>query len=302
MGWVKRFILFHDKRHPRDMSEADVAAFLSHLAVELQVAPSTQNQALNALSFLYRAMLDRPLGNLSGIVRAKRPRKLPTVLSRNEVGRLLDRLTGVHWLIGCLLYGSGLRLMESVRLRVKDIDFEHHALIIRNAKGGKDRVVTLPEELHVPLNRHLSVRRTLFERDLAADIGGVYLPDALERKYPHAPLAWGWQYVFPATRVSRDPRSIRVRRHHLDESAVQRAVRTAARGAGIDRPATCHTLRHSFATHLLERGMDIRTVQEQLGHTDVRTTQIYTHVLSRGGLAVKSPLGDALRSQGRRPE
>lgn len=296
VGWTKRYIQFNGKRHPGEMGEAQVAAFLSHLAVDLEVSPATQNQALNALSFLYRAVIDRPLGDMTGIVRAKRPRKLPTVLAREEVGRLLSSLSGYHWLIGCLLYGSGLRLMESVRLRVKDIDFGHGALFVRNAKGGKDRIVTLPDELHIPLRRHLASRRTMFERDLLHDAGSVFLPYALQRKYPAAARAWCWQYVFPASRTSRDPRSGAVRRHHIDEGAVQRAIRRTAREAGIEKPVSCHTLRHSFATHLIERGMDIRTVQEQLGHADVRTTQIYTHVLQRGGLAVKSPLGDALRS------
>lgn len=294
VDWVKRFILFHGKRHPKDLSEKDVAAFLSHLAVELHVSPATQNQALNALIFLYRSVIERPLGEVPGIVRAKRERKIPTVLSQDEVGRLLGRLKGNHWLVGCLLYGSGLRLLEAVRLRVKDIDVGHRALFVRNAKGGKDWVVTLPDELVEPLERHLANRRTLFDRDLAAGVGTVFLPYAFERKYPLANATWGWQYVFPSTKLGRDPRSGAVRRHHMDESGVQRAVRAAARGAGIEKPVTCHTLRHSFATHLLERGMDIRTVQEQLGHTDVRTTQIYTHVLQRGGRAVKSPLGDAL--------
>ena len=296
VGWVKRFILYHDKRHPTDMAETEVAAFLSHLAVDLVVAPATQNQALNALSFLYKAVLARPLADVPGIVRAKCPRKLPTVLNQEEIGRILSRLKGYHWLIGCILYGSGLRLMESVRLRVKDVDFRHAALFICNAKGGKDRIVTRPGERNVPLERHLASCRTIFERDQSDGRAKVYLPYALERKYPGAAMMWGWQYVFPATGISRDPRSECVRRHHINESAVQRAIRNAARDAGIDKPTSCHTLRHSFATHLLERGMDIRTVQEQLGHTDVRTTQIYTHVLERGGMAVKSPLSDALRS------
>lgn len=295
VGWLRRFILFHDKRHPMEMGEVEVSAFLSHLAVELKVAAATQNQALNALSFLYKSVLDRPLGDMAGIVRAKRPRKLPTVLTRQEVGKILRLLSGHHWIIACLLYGSGLRLMETVRLRVKDIDFEHQALYIRNAKGGKDRIVTLPGEIVVPLGRHLQARRTLYERDLFSGAAAVYLPFALSRKYPDASTTWGWQYVFPASRIGRDPRSGTVRRHHLAENAVQRAVAGAVRKAGIEKPASCHTLRHSFATHLLERGMDIRTVQEQLEHADVRTTQIYTHVLRRGGFAVKSPLGDALK-------
>ena len=278
VGWVRRYILFHGKRHPADMGEAEVAAFLSHLAVELAVSPATQNQALNALAFLYKSVIERPLGDLSGIVRAKQPRKLPTVLSREEVARLLSKLSGCHWIIGCLLYGSGLRLMESLRLRVKDIDFGHRALLIRTAKGGKDRVVTLSDELVVPLTRHLATRRTMFERDFLEGVATVYLPYALARKYPQAASAWGWQYVFPSMRVSRDPRTGAVRRHHIDESGVQRAIRRAVREA--------------------ERGMDIRTVQEQLGHADVRTTQIYTHVLMQGGRAVKSPLTDVLKLVG----
>ena len=278
VGWARRFILFHDKRHPKDMGGVEVSAFLSHLALELEVSPATQNQALNALSFLYKAVLARPLGEMSGIVRAKRPRKLPTVLTQREVGRLLCRLKGNHWIIGCLLYGAGLRLMESVRLRVKDLDFEHSALFIRNAKGGKDRIVTLPDDLKIPLERHLASRRTLFERDLFDRSAAVYLPYALARKYPGAAITWGWQYIFPSVRISQDPRSGSMRRHHIDESGVQRAIRWAAREANIEKPTSCHTLRHSFATHLLERGMDIRTVQEQLGHADIRTTQIYGYI------------------------
>jgi integron integrase len=292
--WVKRFILFHGKRHPADLGEAEVAAFLTYLAVEGQVAPATQNQALNALVFLYRNVLARPLGECTGIVRAKRPPRLPVVLTAVEVGRILSRLQGVYWLIGCLQYGSGLRLLESVRLRVKDFDFDHRAILVRDGKGAKDRVVTLPDELLVPLKRHLANRRTVFERDCADGVGTVYLPYALARKYPSAESEWGWQYVFVADRPSVDPRSGKRRRHHVDESCVQRAVRMALLQSGVHKPASCHTLRHSFATHLLEAGADIRTVQEQLGHSDVRTTQIYTHVLKRGGLAVKSPLGAVL--------
>lgn len=296
LDWIRRFILLHDKRHPREIGEPEVAGFLTHLAVERQVAPATQNQALNALVFLYRDVLEQPLGEMSGIVRASRPPKLPVVLSPEEVGQVLAGLSGTHWLVACLQYGSGLRLMESVRLRVKDLDFGHRAVFVRDGKGGKDRVVTLPDELIVPLRRQLDHRRNLFEQDQRAGMASVYLPHALARKYPNAAREWGWQYVFPANGVSTDPRSGERRRHHVDESVVQKAVRRAIVAAGIERPASCHTLRHSFATHLLERGADIRTVQEQLGHADVRTTQIYTHVIERGGRGVRSPLGAVLGS------
>jgi integron integrase len=290
VDWAKRFILFHHKRHPKDMGEKEVGEFLTHLAVEGEVAPSTQNQALNALVFLYRVVLERPLGGISGVVRAKRPKKLPVVLTSKEIKRVLQNLEGVHWLIGCLLYGSGLRLLEAMRLRVKDIDFDYRTVTVRDGKGAKDRVVTLADDLLTPLQRHLGVVRTTHEKDLAGGFGEVYLPYALGRKYPNAGKEWTWQYVFPAGERSVDPRSGVERRHHLGEQSVQRAVKHAVRKAGIHKPASCHSLRHSFATHLLERGADIRTVQEQLGHNDVRTTQIYTHVLNRGGSAVVSPL------------
>lgn len=292
--WVRRYVLFHGKRHPDDMGEAEVGAFLTSLALQGEVAASTQNQALNALVFLYRHVLEVPLGDLGGIARAKRPQRLSVVLTVEEVSRVLSALPGIYWLIGCLQYGSGLRLLESVRLRVKDLDFFHRAIVVRDGKGAKDRVVTLPDELIVPLRRHLASRQTMFERDRDTGFGGVYLPHALARKYPNAPSEWGWQYVFPAPQLSVDPRSGERRRHHVDESSMQKAMRAAVLKAGIAKPASCHTLRHSFATHLLERGADIRTVQEQLGHVDIRTTQIYTHVLQRGGMAVKSPLGAAL--------
>jgi integron integrase len=228
------------------------------------------------------------------MVRAKQPQRLPVVLTPAEVGRILRALKGIYWLIACLQYGSGLRLLESVRLRIKDLDFEHRAILVRDGKGAKDRVVTLPDELIIPLKRHLANRKTAFERDGAEGIGTVFLPYALARKYPNAESEWAWQYVFAAETASLDPRSGKRRRHHVDESGVQKAVRAALRHSGIHKPASCHTLRHSFATHLLESGADIRTVQEQLGHADVRTTQIYTHVLKRGGMAVKSPLGAVL--------
>jgi integron integrase len=245
---------------------------------------------------MYKAVLDKPLGDLQGVIRAKKPRRLPVVLSRNEITAVLRNLDGIHWLAACLLYGSGLRLMECARLRVKDIDFDHRAILVREGKGAKDRVVTLPDELIVPLQRHLSSVKNTHEKDLADGFGQVWLPHALARKYPKAPGEWGWQYVFPASRRSTDPRSGVTRRHHHDESSIQRAVKIAIRQAHINKPASCHTLRHSFATHLLERGMDIRTVQEQLGHKDVRTTQLYTHLLKRGGNAVISPLGTVLEN------
>jgi integron integrase len=294
VGWIRRYILFHGKRHPRDMGVEEVGAFLSFLAMDRNVAASTQNQALNALVFLYKAVLDKPLGELQGVVRAKKPRRLPVVLSRNEVIQVLRNLHGQHWLAACLLYGSGLRLMACVRLRVKELDFEYRGGIVHEGKGGKDRIVTLPDELIVPLQRHLGSVRNIHEKDLAEGYGAVWLPHALVRKYPNAPAQWGWQYVFPATRRSLDPRSNIMRRHHADESSIQKAVKNSIRKAGIEKPASCHTLRHSFATHLLERGMDIRTVQEQLGHKDIRTTQLYTHLLKRGGNAVLSPLSDVL--------
>ncbi|WP_297529400.1 integron integrase [Thiohalobacter sp.] len=300
VDWIRRFILFHGKRHPEVLREREVADFLSWLAVERHVSTSTQNQALNALVFLYRCVLERPLGDIGAVARARRPRRIPVVLSRAEVQRLLAELRGTPWLVAGLLYGSGLRLMEALRLRVKDLDFEHLAILVRAGKGNKDRVVTLPEPLVEPLQRQLRTVRNIHEQNLAEGFGDVALPHALARKYPGAAKSLAWQYLFPASRRSRDPRSDRTGRHHLDPTVIQKAVRGALRRAGIFKPASCHTLRHSFATHLLERGMDIRTVQEQLGHKDVKTTQIYTHVLSRGGSAVVSPLEETLRSDDER--
>ena len=294
LDWIKRFILFHGKRHPRDMAEPEVRAFLTHLAMQRNVAPATQNLALNALNFLYKFILERPLNDSIGFTRAKKKQKLPVVLTREEVQSLLRELNGHHWLAACLMYGSGLRLMECVRLRVMHLDFDHRAIRVINGKGGKDRVVTLADELIVPLQHHLQHVRGLHKKDLADGFGEVYLPYALARKYPNAPKEWAWQYVFPATQRSMDPRSGVMRRHHFDEQALQRAIKRAVHAAGISKPATCHSLRHSFATHLLERGADIRTVQEQLGHSDLRTTQIYTHVIGRGGNAVVSPLGGVI--------
>lgn len=294
IAWIVRYIRFHNYRHPEDMAEGDVAKFLTYLAVQCRVAASTQNQAMNALQFLYKTVLDRPLDPLPGLVRARPSQHLPVVLTQDEVGRMLQSLDADYWLPACLMYGSGLRLMETVRLRVKDLDFDHRAVLVRSGKGRKDRVVTLPDELIVPLKRHLQSVRLFHNKDLADGFGEVHLPHALARKYATAGSDWAWQYVFPARRRSVDPRSGVVRRHHIAESAVQKAVKHAVRRAGVEKPASCHSLRHSFATHLLERGMDIRTVQEQLGHKDIRTTQIYTHVLRRGGSAVVSPLGSVL--------
>jgi integron integrase len=290
VNWIKRYIFFHHKRHPREMGVAEIEAFLTHLAVDQHVAASTQNQALHALLFLYREVLKIDLERPVDAVRAKRPKRLPTVLTKAEVRQVLESMSGTHQLMAKLLYGSGLRLMECLRLRVKDLDFAQRQIIVRNGKGHKDRVTMLPESLIPDLQRHLHHVKLIHEEDLAKGYGSVYLPDALERKYPNANREWLWQYVFPATQLSKDPRSGEMRRHHLHESSLQKAVRQAARLAGIPKRVTCHTFRHSFATHLLEDGYDIRTVQELLGHEDVKTTMIYTHVLNRGGLAVRSPL------------
>ncbi|PCI10173.1 MAG: integrase [Thiotrichales bacterium] len=293
VDWIRRFILFNNKRHPHEMGKREVTAFLTDLAVRLNVAASTQNQALNALNFLYKVVLEKPLSGVQA-VRAKKPRKLPIVLTTDEVRALLKQLNGTHWLAACLMYGSGLRLMESVRLRVMHLDFDHRAIYIIDGKGAKDRIVTFPDDLITPLKQHLEQVKSAHEKDLADGFGSVYLPHALNRKYPNAPKEWGWQYLFPARARSIDPRANTERRHHVDEQTLQRAVKNAVRKSSIHKPASCHTLRHSFATHLLERGADIRTVQEQLGHKDIRTTQIYTHVIQRGGNAVISPLGGVL--------
>lgn len=290
VDWIRRFILHHDKRHPRDMGAAEVEAFLTHLAVAGRVAASTQNQAKSALLFLYREVLGLELPWLDNVERAKAPKRLPVVLTTVEVQAMLGRLDGVHWLIASLLYGSGLRLMEAVRLRVKDVEFSRREILVREGKGFKDRITMLPASLCEPLRQQITCTRVIHQRDLDAGFGSVYLPYALDRKYPNAGRDWGWQYVFPAESVSIDPRSGTMRRHHVGEQSIQRAVRQAVRAAEIDKPATPHTLRHSFATHLLQRGYDIRTVQELLGHSDVSTTMIYTHVLNRGGRGVISPL------------
>ncbi len=291
VNWIKRFILFHDKRHPREMGVPEVRAFLAHLAVEQHVSASTQTQALSALLFLYRYVLKLPLDEIDlRDIRARKPKRLPTVLTQTEVQRVLAHLTGEHLAIARLLYGSGLRLMECLRLRVKDVDFELHQITVREGKGNKDRVTMLPERVVPSLKEHLIHVRALHQQDLEHGHGCVYLPDALARKYPNACTEWGWQFVFPSNRIAKDPRSDILRRHHLHESTVQKAVRAAAQAAGIAKRVSPHTFRHSFATHLLEAGYDIRTVQELLGHKDVKTTMIYTHVLNKGGLAVRSPL------------
>lgn len=288
--WIRRYILFHGKRHPKELGADAVTQFLSHLAVDRKVAASTQNQAMNAVLFLYREVLDLELPWLDGVERAKKPERLPVVFTREEAKAILARLDGTKWLMASLLYGSGLRLMECIRLRVKDVDDQRRQVVVREGKGHKDRVTILPDALVEPLRTHLARVKALHEQDLRDGFGSVYLPYALERKYPNAATEWGWQYVFPASRRSRDPRSGITRRHHIEPSVLQKAVKQAVRAANVIKPGSAHTFRHSFATHLLECGHDIRTVQELLGHKDVRTTQIYTHVLGRGGNAVVSPL------------
>jgi integron integrase len=290
VGWIKRFILYHGKRHPTDMGAPEVEAFLTHLAVERRVSASTQNQALGAILFLYGQALELELPWLANIVRARKPVHVPVVLSRREVQALLGELEPPFHLIAQLLYGSGLRVSEALRLRVKDVDFEYSQIVVRDGKGSKDRVTILPESVAGTLQAHLQQVRRQHTAALQRGYGGVDLPEALANKYPNAPTDWGWQYVFPAARPSRDPRSGAYRRHHLHETSVQRTIRIAARRLGLLKPIGPHTLRHCFATHLLERGYDIRTVQELMGHSDVRTTQIYTHVMKKGAGAVKSPL------------
>ena len=290
LAWIRRFILFHRKRHPEMMGAPEVEAFLTHLAVVGKVAASTQNQALSALLFLYREVLGVEIGWLDDMARAKRPERLPVVLTPSEVSAVLGRLEGLAWLMASLLYGSGLRVMECVRLRVKDVDLERRELRLRDVKGGRERVTVLPAKLVEPIRRQRDRVAALHQQDLAAGFGAVWMPYALERKKPSAARELPWQYLFPAPGRSRDPVSGAERRHHLDERRLQRAFKVAVVTAGIAKAATCHSLRHSFATHLLESGQDIRTVQELLGHRSVQTTMIYTHVLNRGGLGVASPL------------
>jgi integron integrase len=290
VDWTRRFILFHRKRHPDKMGEPEVTEFLSHLATVGGVAASTQNQALSALLFLYKELLKRPLGTLGPMERPQRLPRVPVVFTKAEAKAVLANLKGEYRLMGDLLYGAGLRLMECVRLRVKDVDFGYSQIIVRDGKGAKDRVTILPDRLVQPLRLHLQRIKELHRQDLARGFGTVYLPHALERKNPDADKAWIWQYVFPAAKHSVDPRSDKVQRHHIGEKNLQNAVKEAIRAAGIEKAASCHTFRHSFATHLLASGYDIRTVQELLGHKDVSTTMIYTHVLNKPGLGVKSPV------------
>jgi integron integrase len=290
LHWVKRFVLFHHKRHPRDMGAAEIEAFLTHLAVVGKVSASTQNQAKSAILFLYKEVLEINLPWLDNIESAKRPQRLPVVLTRTEVTAMLNYTQGTCGLILRLVYGTGMRIMECLRLRVKDVDFERNEILIREGKGFKDRITMLPASLNGPLQKHLQRVRWLHEADLRGGHGEVFMPDALARKYPAAGKSWSWQYVFPSARISKDPRSTRISRHHADEKAIQRSMRSALHKAGIHKTATPHTLRHSFATHLLQSGYDIRTVQELLGHKDVSTTMIYTHVLNKGGRGVVSPL------------
>ena len=287
--WIERFIFFHNKRHPAEMAEAEIARFLSNLAAESHVSASTQNQALNAVLFLYRHVLRKDIGYVNGVLRANRPKRLPTVLTRQEVRSILGNLAGLEWIMTMLLYGAGLRLMECLRLRIKDVDFSTNEIRVRSGKGDKDRVTMLPGAVKEPLLTHLQGVERQHEEDIRKGLGRVALPDALERKYPNAGKEWGWQWIFPATSHYIDRITGEKRRHHLHESVLQKAVKAAVRKSGLPKPASPHTLRHSFATHLLEDGYDIRTVQELLGHTDVSTTMIYTHVLNRGGRGVNSP-------------
>jgi integron integrase len=288
--WIKRFIYFTGKRHPAQMGAAEVTAFLNHLAADRHVASATQNQALSALLFLYKETLGQALPWLDGLDRAKRPVRLPVVLSEPEVRALLAQLEGTKWLMASLLYGAGLRLRECIMLRVKDVEFSYRQILVREGKGGKDRVTMLPEAAIQPLHLHLGKVNALHRRDLAGGYGEVWLPDALSRKYPRAGREWGWQFVFPSKNRSADPETGVIRRHHVYPDTLHRTVKRAAHDAGIYKPVSSHTLRHSFATHLLQAGYDIRTVQELLGHRDVSTTMVYTHVMNKGGRGVRSPL------------
>ena len=290
--WIRRHIHFHNVRHPAEMAEPEINAFLTNLADEEKVGASTQNQALSALLFLYRHVLGREVGDLGEVIRARKPKRLPVVMTREEVKAVLANLSGDKWLMASVMYGAGLRLMECLRLRVQDIDFSRNEILVRDGKGAKDRITMLPESLKAPLQEHLKTVKAIHERDLADGWGRVLLPDALDRKYPNAPKEWRWQWVFPQENRWKSTKTGEEGRHHVHESIIQKAVNGAVKKAGLAKRATCHTFRHSFATQLLESGYDIRTVQELLGHKDVKTTMIYTHVLNRGGKGVKSPVDD----------
>ena len=290
ISWIKQFILFHDKKHPAEMGVDHISSFLSYLAERRNVAASTQNQALNAILYLYKEVLQIEIGAIEGVTRAKKPKRLPVVLTREEIKQVLSNMESTTWLVSSLLYGSGLRLLDGLRLRVQDVDFKQRSILVRDGKGGKDRHTMLPEVLLPHLSRHLEKVKQMHVQDLANGFGSVYMPNAIARKYPNASREWKWQYVFPSAGIQRDPRSGERRRHHVGERTVQHAVKQATQKAEIKKNVGPHTFRHSFATHLLEDGYDIRTVQELLGHKDVKTTMIYTHVLNRGGAGVKSPL------------
>jgi integron integrase len=290
VGWIRRYILYHNKTHPREMGALEVELYLTHLAVGEKVSTNTQKQALNALVFLYHRVLQKPLGRFRDIERPNRPQRRPLVLSKQDVERILRVMSGTHQLIATLLFGTGMRLLECLRLRVKDVDFALNQIVVRDGKGWKDRITMLPQRIKPELEKHLARVREIHRKDVGDGNGRVHLPEALERKFPKANREWAWQYVFPAAKFSRDPRTGELRRHHVHENSVQKALHRAVRLAGIVKPASCHTLRHSFATELLSAGYDIRTVQELLGHKDVSTTMIYTHVLNKPGIGVKSPL------------
>jgi len=290
LQWMRRYIAFHRRRHPRDLGAPEVEQFLTHLAVHRKVSAATQSQALQALLFLYRSVLEIELPWLDNITRASTAKRLPVVLSRTEVQALLSQLEGTPWLVANVLYGSGLRLMEALRLRVKDLALDRGELIVREAKGGKDRVTVVAAALETPLRAHLAHLRSWYEEERRRERPGVSLPTALARKFPAAGTQWGWQYLFPAAGICRDPYTRQWVRHHLHEKVIQRAVQAAVHKAALTQPASCHTLRHCFATHLLEDGYDIRTVQELLGHSDLKTTMIYTHVMTKGARGVRSPL------------
>jgi integron integrase len=291
--WVRQYILYHNKRHPREMAAPEINQFITHLVVDRKTSASTQNQALSAILFLYRHVLKINIDETTiAFVRPQKGKRVPTVLSKDEARAILAQLGGQYKLMTQILYGSGLRLMECLRLRVKDLDFENHRIIVYDGKGGDDRVTMLPDSLLTPIRLHLEQVKTLHENDLANGFGSVYIPPGLDKKIPTAHQQWAWQYVFPASSFYKDPETGIMRRHHTHETALQKAIRAAALAARVDKHVTPHTFRHSFATHLLQSGYDIRTVQELLGHKDVKTTMIYTHVLQRGGLAVKSPLDD----------